>query len=237
MLTWMIGSGVLALVIGTVSTSISSAGLSSSVQQQLHKIGSVSVTTPAGYIAFTFLFYAVAFSLFAASQVAAARREEAEQRLETLLALPVSRRRWLTGRLFLAAAAAAALAAVAGLLTWVGAASQHANVSLAKLLEAGANTLPATLLFLGVGALAFAIVPRASSGIAYGLAALAFVWDLFGALLGAPGWLLGLSPFHHIALVPVQSFRTAAAIVMCAIAVIAGSAAVELFARRDLRAD
>jgi len=48
------------------------------------------------------------------------RREEADQQLETLLALPVSRRAWLGGRLVLAAAGASRCRC-GGVLTWVGA--------------------------------------------------------------------------------------------------------------------
>jgi ABC-2 type transport system permease protein len=153
----------------------------------------------------------LAISLYVCGQIAAIRREEAEQRLETLFALPVDRRRWLFGRLALTAACATAIGLAAGLLAWAGAASQHAHVSPPRLLEAGANCLPTALLFLGLGVLAFAVLPRASTGIAYALVILSFVWELFGALLGAPHWLLELTPFKHIGLVPAQPFRAAAA--------------------------
>jgi putative exporter of polyketide antibiotics len=51
-----------------------------------------------------FLFFVQRVSLFACAQIVAARQEEAAQQLEMLLSLPVSRRRWFTGRLTLAAA-------------------------------------------------------------------------------------------------------------------------------------
>ena len=81
---------------------------------------------------FSFLFFVLAVSLFACSQIAAARHEEAEQRLETLLALPVGRGRWLGGRLVLAAAAASAISVSAGVLAWAGAHSQGVSVSLRR---------------------------------------------------------------------------------------------------------
>jgi hypothetical protein len=56
-------------------------------------------------------------------QPAAARREEADQHLETLFALPVGRRGWLGGRLLLASGAVAVVSVTAGLFTWAGAAS------------------------------------------------------------------------------------------------------------------
>lgn len=64
--------------------------------------------------------------------------------------------------------------------------------------------------------------------------ALAFVWELFGSLLGAPRWLLDATPFQHIGLVPAQPFRLAAAASMLAIAAATSVVAVQLFGRRDL---
>ena len=102
------------------------------------------------------------------------------------------------------------------------------------MLEAGANCLPAALLFLGLGALAFATLPRAAVGIAYGLASVAFVWELFAGLVGAPAWALELSPFHHIGLIPAAPFRAGAAAAMLAIAAVTAAAALWAFGRRDL---
>jgi ABC-2 type transport system permease protein len=119
-------------------------------------------------------------------------------------------------------------------LAWAGAQSQGAGISLPRMLEAGANTLPAALLFLALGALAFALLPRASAGIAYALVSVAFVWEEFGSALGAPAWTLDLSPFHHVGLVPAEPFKAAAAVIMLAIAAIASLAATRIFERRDL---
>lgn len=231
---WLIGTGFFALIVGLLSNSFSSGGISPSLRRQLHKVGGASITTPSGALGFYFLFFVLAISLFACSQIAAARREEADQQLETLLALPVARRGWLGGRLALTAAGAAVLALTAGVLAWAGAATQGADVPLPRMLEAGANCLPAALLFLALGSLAFAALPRASAGIAYGLVGIAFVWELFGALLGAPAWTLGLSPFHQVGLVPAQPFKATAAILMLAIAATTMLAAAWVFRRRDL---
>jgi ABC-2 type transport system permease protein len=231
---WVLGTGFFALIIGLISTSVSSAGISASLQHQLQKLGAISILKPSGYIGLTFLFFVLAVSLFACSQVGAARREEAEERLETLFSLPVERRRWLAGRLALGAGGSVVLALVSGMLAWVGAATQSAGVSLISMLEAGANCLPTALLFLGVGALAFAVLPRAGAGLAYGLVAVAFVWQLFGGLLGAPHWLLDVSPFEHVGLVPAQPFRATAAVVMLALALLASLGALSIFRRRDL---
>ncbi|HEY5059818.1 MAG TPA: hypothetical protein VII51_12480 [Gaiellaceae bacterium] len=231
---WLGGIGLFALIVGVLSTSFTTADIPASLRQELRKLGALSITTPAGALGFYFLFFVLAISLFGCSQLAAARREEAGQRLETLFALPVGRRRWLGGRLLLAAAGAAALALTAALLSWAGAASRHAHVAVTVLLEAGANTLPTALLFLALAALAFAVAPRPSGGIAYGLVSVAFLWELFSALLGAPGWLVGLSPFQHIGLIPTQPFRPLAAATMLGLAAAAALTSLWAFGRRDL---
>ncbi|MGV1050029.1 MAG: polyketide antibiotic transporter, partial [Solirubrobacterales bacterium] len=120
------------------------------------------------------------------------------------------------------------------LLAWAGAASQGVDVSPADTLGAGANCLSAAVLFLALGALAFALVPRAAAGVASGLVAAAFVWELFGALLGIPDWMLGISPFHQIGLVPAQSFKAPAAAAMVALGAAAMAAALAAFQRRDV---
>jgi ABC-2 type transport system permease protein len=234
LIVWTSGVAVFAFILGVVSNSVSSAGISRSVQRELAKLGSGSIATPTGYLAFVFIFFILAVSLFACAQIGAARREEADQRLETLLALPVSRGRWLGGRLLLATCASAAISLVAGLLTWAGAASAGVSLSLPRMLEAGANCLPVALLFLGFAALAYAIAPRASAGIAYGLVTVAFLWELVGSLVAAPRWLVDLTPFEHVGLVPAQAFRPGDALVMLAIGGVSALAAVGVFRRRDL---
>jgi ABC-2 type transport system permease protein len=229
---WTIGGGVFAVVIG--ADSVSSVNVSEGLNQQLQKLGVSEVTSATGYIGFSFLIFILLVSLFTASQVAAARHEEADERLETLLAQPVGRGRWLAGRLALATAAATLLALAIGILTWAGAAAAGADVSFGDMIGAGANCLPIALLFLGLGALAFSIAPRATNGITYGLVLAAFVWELFGSLLDLPSWTVDLTPFHEVALVPAESFKAVAAIVMLAVAALAMLVAVRLFERRDL---
>ncbi len=234
LLAWLLGSGIFAILVGVLSHSVSSVSVSQGLERQLERLGASSITTPSGYLGFSFLFFILVLSLFACSQIVAARHEEADGRLETLFSLPVGRREWLSGRLLLAAAGAAGIAVLSGVLAWVGAASQGAGVSLWDMLGAGANCLPAALLFLGVAALGFALAPRAATGVAYGLVLVTFVWDLFGSLLDVPSWIVALSPFHQVGLVPAEPFRAVAAIAMLVIGAVAALAAVKLFERRDL---
>ncbi len=234
LIVWTIGIVVFAAVLGVVSQSVTSAGIPAKVQLEIAKLGSGSITTSTGYLAFVFIFFVLAVSLFVCAQVGAARREEAEQQLETLLALPVGRRGWLGGRLVLATCAASGLSLLAGAVTWAGASAAGVTVPLPRMLEAGANCLPVALLFLGLAALAYAVVPRASAGVSYGLVAVAFLWQLVGSLLGVPHWVVELTPFAHVGLVPSEPFRAVAAGVLVSIGAVAALAALGLFRRRDV---
>jgi ABC-2 type transport system permease protein len=231
---WLVGIGFFAVVFGLLSDTFATAHLSAAIKEELKKLGGATIVTPSGALGFYFLFFVLAIGLFCCAQIAALRREESDQRLETLLSLPVGRVRWLGGRLALAVLGSVALALAAGLLAWAGAATQGVGVSLPDMLGAGANCLPAALLFLAIGMLAFAVVPRASAGITYGLVSVAFVWELFGALLDVPAWTLDLSPFHRVGLVPAQPFKATAAAVMLALAAAAALGAIRIFRRRDV---
>jgi ABC-2 type transport system permease protein len=232
LLAWLVGIGVFALMMGVISDTVAS-GLSEDVQKLLEKLGTAA-TTPAGYLGFAFQYFIVALSLFACFQLAAMREDELEQRLETLFALPVRRARWFVQRLALVVATSAALALAAGLLSWAGAISQGADVPLGRMVEAAANCLPTVVLFLGLGALALALIPRAGVAIAYSLVGATFLWETIGGLVEAPDWALDASPFHHVGLVPAQAFQPGGAVGLLAVGMVAAIGATWAFDRRDV---
>lgn len=234
LIVWAGSFAVFAFILGVVSSSVSSSGIPAGVDKEIAKLGAGSIMSPAGYLSLIFFFYVLGVSLFVCAQLGSARREEASQQLETLLALPVGRTGWLTGRLLLAAGAAVVISLLSALLTWAGVAAGGTSVSLGQMLEAGANCLPVAMLFLGVAALAYAAAPRAAAAISYGFLVLTFLWQAVGSLLGAPSWLVGLTPFGHVALVPVEPFRATAAVVMVGIGVAAAAVGLAVFRRRDL---
>ncbi len=234
-LAWVLAAGAFAYILGVVSNSIKGAGVSKQLNHTLERLGVGSIITPKGYLGFVFLVFVLVVGLFAVSQVGAARGEEADKQLETLLALPLGRTRWLVGRLALALAAAAAISLASSMLAWLGAISQGVHhLSAATMLLAGVNCLPVTVLTLGAAALLYALVPRASVAIAYALVAIAYLWDLVGSLVQAPHWVLEATPYAHVGLVPAAPFRIGAALLMAAIGVALAVLAMALFARRDL---
>jgi ABC-2 type transport system permease protein len=231
---WSGGVAGFGVVLGTVSKSVADAKLPQSLKDQLEKLGAIDFTTPSGYIGLVFLFFILAISFFGCSQLASIREDEAEGRLETLFALPSGRVPWLAQRLALAVASATCMAIAAGLGASAGVLIVGAGVKFHSLIEAGLNCLPASMLFLGIGALLLTLVPRAGVGMAYAVVGVAFIWELLGSLIGAPSWVLGMSPFHQVGLVPGQSFRAFPAVVMVAIGLACAMASLVVFRHRDL---
>jgi ABC-2 type transport system permease protein len=231
---WVFALAAAGLVVGLVSKSINSGVISASMEREFEKFGVAKLASPLGYVSFAFTLFVPAIAAFVCTQVAAARREEEEERLETLLALPVGRSSWLGGRLVLALGGAVLLALVAALATWIGAELAGVGLSLTGMVEGGVNCLPAAVLFLGIATLLFALWPRAGVGVAYGLLAVAYLWFLFGSLVSVPKWVINATPFAHVASVPIEPLRGGAALVMVALGVLAASLGVARFVRRDL---
>lgn len=233
-LAWVSAVAVCGFVLGVVSQSVSSSGIPASVQRKLEKLGYGSIITPAGYLSFLFFFFILVTSVFGCTQVVSARREEAEGQLESVLASPVGRTRWLGGRALVALSGVTLVALGAGASAWCGAALVGVRVSFGSLLAAGANGVPTAALYLGVAVLAYGAVPRASSAVTFGIVVTTYLWDAVAALVHAPSWAADLTPFAWVGYIPSHPFRLTPALGMIAIAVVAAALGIAAFRRRDL---
>jgi Putative exporter of polyketide antibiotics len=233
MLGWIAGVGAAAFVFAFIAKGVADAIKGSAAAQTTKHLGA-DVGTAEGYIGLTFLFLVVAICLYGASQVSATREEESSGRIEELFAQPVRRVGWLSGRLAVALAGLAVVTVAAALLGWAGAAAGGADVPLGEMLLGAVNALPIAVLFLGIGTLAFGAIPREAAAIAFGAVALSFLLAIVGETLRAPGWVLDLSPFHHLAVVPGGSIDAGASLAMAAIGVAAAALGVLVFERRDV---
>ena len=113
------------------------------------------------YMAITFLIAALLVALIAAGQLTAARSEEADGRVDHLLVRAVSRYSWLAGRLAVAAGSLLVAGLIAGVASWLAAASQDTGVGLGTLVDSGLNVVPPAVFVLGAGALTLGVRPRA----------------------------------------------------------------------------
>jgi energy-coupling factor transporter ATP-binding protein EcfA2 len=89
--------------------------------------------------------------------------------LDHLLARPVARTTWLLGRVGAAFGLMSVCALLAACAAWLPAATQHSDVGIVLMLQAGVNAVPIAAFVLGVGVLMFGVSARAGSGAWYGL--------------------------------------------------------------------
>jgi ABC-2 type transport system permease protein len=231
---WAVGIAAYGLVLGLIAKSAGNAiSSSSSLTRAFSRLGAVGAEA---YLGIAFLLMAVLLAFVASGQISSARAEEAEGRLDHLLVRPVSRWSWFAARLGVVTLALALGGVVAGVFTWLGAASQHSGVSFVTVLEAGLNVVPPAVCILGIGALVFGVSPRASSVATYGVLVWSFLVELVGGIVGLNHWVLDTSLLHQMAAAPAVSPDWTSGGAMLGVALIAALAGGIAFNLRDLRA-
>jgi ABC-2 type transport system permease protein len=230
-LGWFAGLAGGGLVLGLTARG-TEAVFSSQSGGVIAKLG--GTTSGASYLGLGFLIVALVIAMAAAAQAGATREEEAEGYLDHLLARPVARLPWLTGRFAVSAAVVAGSGLVAGLFTWLGATATGAGLNFATLLAAGVNVIPAGILVLGIGTLVYGLAPRFAAIAAYAVVAWSFIVEIIGAGVGASHWLLDTSVLHHIARAPAAPVQWDMAAILTSIGIAAAVAGAVAFARRDL---
>ena len=173
----------------------------------------------------------------AAWQLGTTRSEEGEGRLDNFLVRPVARWSWLAGRLLVASAVLVLGGVLAGIFTWLGAASQSSGVSFAKVFEAGLNIIPPALCVLGIGALVFGLLPRLSSLASYGVLVWSVLVELVGGVVGLNHWVLDTSVFHQMADAPAANPDWASACALLGVGAVAALCGVAAFSVRDLSSE
>jgi ABC-2 type transport system permease protein len=213
---WLVGSVVLAAVMGALAKEVIDAVLGN---PSLSQFMSVSGADPAdGFLAVVEVYLAIVACGYVVQSLGSLRREETEGRLEPQLAGTLARWRWL---------AAHVLVVVGGLfvITLLSAVVFGATTAwstgdsgyVARLLRAGLAYLPAVLVLAGLAVALFGAVPRL-----FALAWAAFGAVTFIAFLGSglqlPQWVLDLSPTTHVGTPPQGEVQGAALVGLSVVA-------------------
>jgi ABC-2 type transport system permease protein len=235
LLGWLVGLILLGAVTGGVSsTSTSLLADNPQLEDLLAKIGG------AGAINDMLLatMGAIAGLAIGGYAIAAALRmsgEEAADRIAPVLATAVSRPRWMAGHLAFVVVGPVVLLTSAGLVAGVinGMQVEDFGAGFAAALGAMAVQIPATLVLGGLAVALFGWLPRLVV-LAWAALVLALFVGQLGQLLQLPQWLMNVSPYTHIPLVPTQEFRWWPLIILTAIAAVLMTAGIAGFRRRDV---
>lgn len=187
-----------------------------------------------GFVAMISVIIGLVIAVYAAFRMGATRSEESSERAELLLTRPLPRWRWLGAHVLTLVAAVLVLAVMASTAMLAGSVATGSRVSAADAYSAMANALPAIAVFAGLAVLVFGLAPRLTVPVAAGAAVVAYVIELVGPLLEWPEWVLDISPFHHLAQVPVDPVDVPAALVLTGIGVLLALGGILAFERRDL---
>jgi ABC-2 type transport system permease protein len=123
-----------------------------------------------------------------------------------------------------------AVASAAVVLTTGDAATRGTEAFLPALAQ-----LPAALVYLGVAALLFVVLPRLTVPLGWTLVGAGVFLGVFGSLIGVPDWLRDVAPFTHTPVVVGGQTDWSGGAWMLAIGLAAASVALVLMRRRELR--
>ncbi len=234
-LAWAAGGAAFGYLAGTLASLVQqAAGSDPAIVGTLESVAGAGGSLTQTLIGALFAFVGALAAACATQTVVRMRQEEAAGTAELLLSTPVSRGRWLAGYLVLGALAVLIVLAASALVAALGLLSAGEDAArIGDAFAAAAAQLPAALVYLGVTALLFVLVPRAAIAAGWSLVALGIVLGNFGGLLGLPQWLRDLSPFTHTPVVG-GSADAGGVLWLSAIAVVAIGASVVLLRRREL---
>lgn len=234
---WTAGGLVLGAIAGGLAPVVAAAMAENDSLAQL--IARLVPDSAAGSVdVFTAGILGIAGVLASAAGVQAVlrlRAEEAEGRAELLLSTPTARIRWLASTLLVAVLSVLTVCLATGIAAGAAIAKSGEDAdALGRFAGAGLAHAPAALTFVALTALLFAVIPRLSIALGWGLLALGLVLGEFGELLQLPEWVQGLSPFHWSSAVPVEELDVAAVLTLVAVAAAATLVAALALRRRDL---
>jgi ABC-2 type transport system permease protein len=229
---WAIGLLISGLSFGTMGKDVEDLVGDSSLSRDLILQGSNDIVD--GFYATLIVMLALLAAGFSISSALRPHGEEDGGRVESLLATALPRSRWLAGHVVVTVLGTLVVLAAAGF----GLGTTYAAVTgdTGAVLRFSVPVLsfaPAVLVLSGFARLLHGAAPRASILAWLGLL-VAWVVLVFGDVFDLPQWLQNVSPFEHLALMPLQDFRLAPFLVLTLVAIALSAAGQLAFRRRDL---
>jgi ABC-2 type transport system permease protein len=177
---------------------------------------------------------AVPTGLYAAMRLAAMVADEKAGRWTLLFAQPISRVRLVSTEIIVTVGGVVALHCSAAVAVWSGAKITGAPLQLSDSLAGALNSLPVALLAAGAAAVGVGWLPSAAAAIGALPVVGGFLVNVIMKTTNAPGWVVNLSPWTHLAAVPDAPPNWAPTTIFLLIGTILTALGVYGYVQRDL---
>jgi ABC-2 type transport system permease protein len=202
-LGWAIAIAVYFFILGTLIASILEFfNTNPRFAELAAAAGFAGLASANGFAAALFGLLAIPTGLYAATRLGRLVADERARRWTAVFATDISRIRLVGDEIAVTTAGLALLHGVAGLAIWAGAAITAAPLALDAALAGALNSAPIAWLAVGAASLAVGWLPSAVAAAGALPVAAGFVLNVVTKGTSAPWWIVGLSPFAHLAAVP-----------------------------------
>jgi ABC-2 type transport system permease protein len=227
---WSVATGAMSVALGAIAPNISNVLHSSGARGMIERIGGVG-TLRETLLAAELSITAVIVTCFGLSVVGHTASDERDGRTAQVLASPTSRTSNFAATTAVALLGTGWLMLVAGSCLSLG--YWSADGGSLNLIAAALVHLPAVWLVIALGILAWSF-DNSFVVVGWGFLALFLTLGQLGELLQLPAWIIGISPYTHVPLIPVESFNAASTVTLSALAAVALALASTQYARRDI---
>jgi ABC-2 type transport system permease protein len=229
---WAVGMFLMGLAYGGIGDDVKDLVGDSDYSQQVFGQGGGSIVD--SFYAASALLLALTAAGFSISSALHVRGEETGGHAESLLATALPRWRWAAAQLAVTIAGSIVVVGAAGLGLGVGYALVTGDGSaVVRLSSATVPYVVPVLVLVGLTWLVYGLLPRRAS-VGWLLLTFCVVVMLFGDVLRFPQWIIDISPFSHLALVPAQSFAWSPVLWLIATTVVLLGAGMAALRHRDL---
>ena len=235
---WLFSVVILGFAYGAVGNEIDQlVGSSQQTADLFEQLGGGSAALVDAYLATAFGFLSIVIAAYAVQSILRMHGEESSGRLEPLLATALPRWKWMLSHVSIVVGGVVLAHILAGVFTGFafGLVTDDIAGNTARMTGAALAYLPAVLVVLAVVALVFGLFPAIASSLSWGIFAACIVLGQFGVLFKLPQVVLDLSPFTHVPTAPAEAVTALPLVVLTALALAVGVAAIAAFARRDIR--
>ncbi len=234
---WALGLAAYFLLIGLLARSLTTFLVANrQFSEPAAQAGFVGLDSTSGYLATLFALLAIILGVYAASRLNLDSADETAGRLAVLLAKPLSRVRWSLTQLAVVTVGISALALIAAGAAETGITVVGAELALTSAIAGALNVLPVPMLCLGAAQFARGWMPRLVFPIGAAPAVGGFLLTVFADTFNWPHWVAELSPFAHLARVPLTTPDWPGTIGIITVAALLAALGVIGFSRRDIRA-